>query len=73
MIGVLELELLHVGQVVADAAGRQDVLACHSKVVGTMCFLVRSYAGATTDPQDQAGRSILLHLEEDAHPRVGLD
>jgi hypothetical protein len=49
------------------------VLVCDSKVIGTLCFLVRSHAGPASDAQDPVGTSILLHLEEDAHPRVSLD
>src|SRR2546427_654280 len=52
---------------------RQDVLACRSKVIGTLCLLVCSHAGSASDPQNPLVTRILLHLEEDAHPRVGLD
>ncbi len=73
VVGVHGRELPHVGQGVADSTGRQEVLACHSKAIGTLCLLVRSYAGSASDAQDPVGRSILLHLEEDAHSRICQD
>lgn len=70
MIDVLELELPQVGQVVANSATCQKVLACHATIVGTLHLLVRSHAGVAADPQDLLGTWVLLHLEEDAYPRV---
>lgn len=60
-------------QGVADSAGCQEVLACHLRITGTLCLLVRSHAGSACDPQNPLVTRILLHLEEDAHTRVGLD
>ena len=68
-----ERELPDVGQVVADSAGRQEVLTCNSKIIGTLYPLVRLHAGPAADAEDPVGASILLHLEEDAYPRIGLD
>lgn len=73
VVGAFERELPNVRQGIADSAGRQEVLACHSEIIGTLCRLVRSHAGPTCDPQNPLVTRILLHLEEDAHPRVGFD
>ena len=35
--------------------------------------ITRGGFGLASDPQDPVGRSILLHLKEDAHPRIGQD
>src|SRR5215831_10317925 len=54
-IGAPERELPHVCQDIADSTGRQEVLACSSKVIGTLYLLLRSHAGPASDPYDLVG------------------
>lgn len=66
-------ELLKVNQEIVDPARRQEVLACHSEVIGMPYILLPPYTGPAADAQYPLVTRILLHFEEDARPRVGLD